>query len=594
MMVFSRPARARRHAIRAARSRWLGGTAAGVLAALVLPGLAAAHPLGNFTINHYAGVWIEPDRILLDVVIDQAEIPAFQARLRFDVDGDGELSAAETDAGRVAACRELAASLDVRAGGDPLALELIEAGLSFPPGAGGLSTMRSVCGFEAPLAILLGSNREITFSDRSYAERLGWREIVVQGSGVSVAPGGSAPLRTSSPSNRLTAYPTELLARALTDTEVVVAAAPGGPALPDLDIPDAELVPSAGHVAAIDGAARPGDVAAPIDPVGVGASAPAVAAAVPGGIGAGDLPAIFRAADLTPLVLLSSILTAAALGAGHALTPGHGKTLMAAYLVATRGTPVHAAGLGLSVALSHTLGILALAALVVGAQGALPPEIVVRTAPVVAAISIVAIGGWMLIGEVRRRRGTQLTVNAAGHDHQHPQDHEHQHDHEHGPQEHEHQHDHEHPHEDAHARPTDERHGTAQGMPAHGEHSHGGLRHSHLPATGSSISWRSLFVLGLAGGLIPSASALLILLGSIAAGRPAFGFILVFSFGLGMALVMGGIGLALVIARSRLDRVDTSTWLGRVGGHLPLVASFLVLGFGLYLTAQAATGNTTL
>ncbi|MDO8483769.1 MAG: hypothetical protein Q7S35_02350, partial [Candidatus Limnocylindrales bacterium] len=129
--------------------------------------------------------------------------------------------------------------------------------------------------------------------------------------------------------------------------------------------------------------------------------------------------------------------------------------------------------------------------------------------------------------------------------------------------------------------------------PALGEHSHGGPRHSHLPAPGSSISWRSLFVLGLAGGLIPSASALLILLGSIAAGRPAFGFVLVVAFGLGMALVMGGIGLALVVARGRLDRVDASTPLGRVSGYLPLVASFLVLGFGIYLTIQAVSGNTT-
>ena len=60
-------------------------------------------------------------------------------------------------------------------------------------------------------------------------------------------------------------------------------------------------------------------------------------AGVPGGIGAADLPSIFRAADLTPVVLFVSLLTAAALGAGHALTPGHGKTLMAAYLVGTRG-----------------------------------------------------------------------------------------------------------------------------------------------------------------------------------------------------------------------------------------------------------------
>lgn len=108
---------------------------------------------------------------------------------------------------------------------------------------------------------------------------------------------------------------------------------------------------------------------------------------------------------------------------------------------------------------------------------------------------------------------------------------------------------------------------------------------------GSTISWRSLFVLGLAGGLIPSASALLILLGAVAAGRPAFGFILVVAFGLGMAAVMGGIGLALVVARDRLDRVDTSTWLGRATAHLPLLASCLVLGIGIYLTIQAISAS---
>ena len=86
--------------------------AVGVLAAvarrlLVVPAIAAAHPLGNFTINHYAGIRVEPDRILLDVVIDQAEIPAFQARLEFDTDGDGEVSDDEANAGRGPACTQL-------------------------------------------------------------------------------------------------------------------------------------------------------------------------------------------------------------------------------------------------------------------------------------------------------------------------------------------------------------------------------------------------------------------------------------------------------------------------------------------------------
>lgn len=521
---------------------------AALVAVLLLPALVAAHPLGNFTINHYASVRIEPDRILLDVVIDQAEIPAFQARLGFDTDGDGELSAAEVGAGRVAACQALGQSLDLEVTGARQALELTEAGLAFPPGVGGLSTMREVCGFVATPAAALEAGSAVEFADRSFSERLGWREVVYQGSGVTLAAAHGA-LRTTSVSDRLTRYPTTLLSQALADTDVAVVATPGGPALPPLDIPDAAPLPGAAgtELAGVSSGATP-------------AAQAAAPGAVPGGVSAGELPSIFRTADLTPLVLILSVLTAGGLGAWHAVTPGHGKTLMAAYLVGTRGRPLHAVGLGLSVALSHTIGILALAGLIVGAQGILPPELVLRTTPLVAAVSVVAIGGWMLVGEARRRRSRR----AAALEHEHAHASGEAHEHEHGPQ-----------------------------APAAAEHSHGSVRHTHLPPSGSSISWRSLFVLGLAGGLIPSASALLILLGSIAAGRPAFGFVLVVAFGLGMALVMGGIGLALVVARGRLDRVEAASPFSRLGAYLPLVASFVVLGLGLYLTVQAVSGNTT-
>jgi ABC-type nickel/cobalt efflux system permease component RcnA len=279
-------------------------------------------------------------------------------------------------------------------------------------------------------------------------------------------------------------------------------------------------------------------------------------AAGPGGIGGAELPTIFREADLTPVVIVLSLLTAAGLGAGHALTPGHGKTLMAAYLVGTRGTALHALGLGLSVSVSHTAGILVLAGVVVGLAGAVAPDTVVRWAPVVAAVSIALIGGWMLLSELRRRRAADPAVAS----------------HHHGGTDHGHDHGHEHEH----------------------GHEHGGVAHSHAPAPGSSITWRSLFLLGLAGGLIPSTSALLILLGSIAAGRPLFGFILVVAFGLGMAFVMGGVGFALVAARDRVDRIELGGSLARVRETVPLIASVVVLSFGLYLTAQALGGVPTL
>jgi ABC-type nickel/cobalt efflux system permease component RcnA len=249
---------------------------------------------------------------------------------------------------------------------------------------------------------------------------------------------------------------------------------------------------------------------------------------------------------------------------------------MAAYLVGTRGSAIHAVGLGLSVAVSHTLGILALALVVVGAGSVLPPDVVYRVMPVVAGVSIVAIGGWMLLGEGRRR--VRLRAAESAHAHAHAQGAEHDHSHDNSDQ-----HEQARPNEGDHTDHAD-RH----------EHSHGGVSHSHLPPAATSISWRSLFVLGLAGGLIPSTSALLILLGSIAAGRPAFGFVLVVAFGLGMALVMAGIGLTLVLARGRLDRMDAGSLLGRASSFVPLAAAVLVFGLGVYLTVQAVAGNTTL
>jgi ABC-type nickel/cobalt efflux system permease component RcnA len=336
---------------------------------------------------------------------------------------------------------------------------------------------------------------------------------------------------------------------------------PGGPESPAFVAPDATDVAGATVTPPSPG---PDDASAPRPTASPGGAAGVVSGAAPGGVSGAELPSIFREANLTPFVLLFSLVTAGALGAGHALTPGHGKTLMAAYLVGTRGTVWHAAGLGLSVTISHTIGILVLAALVVGAQDVLAPDVVVRGAPFVAAISIVAIGGWMLLSELRRRRRASATP-------------EHDHEHEH---EHPHEHDHDHPHA---AAPTDA-----------GLHSHGGVAHSHLPAAGATISWRSLFVLGLAGGLIPSTSALLILLGSIAAGRAGFGFVLVVAFGLGMALVMGGIGIALVLARGRVDRMAPTSPLGRLSATIPLAAAVLVFGLGLYLTAQAVGGTPVL
>ena len=490
------------------RSRPGRAAALGLLGLLTLPALVLAHPLGNFTINHYAGLRVEPDRIQLDVVIDQAEIPAFQARQELDRDGDGEVSDGELERGRIPSCRKLGGELRLVIGGSRVEPTLTAAGLSLHPGVGGLQTLRLVCGFEGALTGPIADGTRIEFEDGSYPARLGWREIVVEGSGVTLTP-ADGELRASTESARLTAYPQARLESAIVDERIVFEASPGGAELPPFRIPDAQPVDGSGEAPTTGG-----------DP-------PRAVGAVPGGI-AGEIPALFQAADLSPIVVLLSVVVAAALGAAHALTPGHGKTLVAAYLVGTRGTPVHALGLGLSVSVSHTIGILFLALLVIGAQGVLDPDLVARVAPLVAAVTIVGIGAWMLIGELRRRSG------------------------------------------------ADE-----------GEHSHDGVSHRHDPAASRTITWRSLFLLGLAGGIIPSTNALLILLGTIATGRPAFGLVLVVSFGVGMALVLVGVGLVLLVARGRLDAFRADSPVGRLRGWVPLGAACVVLVLGLYLTVRA-------
>jgi ABC-type nickel/cobalt efflux system permease component RcnA len=519
---------------------------ASLLAAALAPMVALAHPLGNFTINHYAGIRVEPALITLDVVIDMAEIPTFQERIRLDADADGEVSDAEAAAAREAECGTLSASLDLRIGGSVRPLDLAAAGLSFPIGSGGLPTLRLVCQFEAGLDAPIASPTVVEFADGSYAERIGWREIVAVGSGVTLEVDGQA-VPSESVSGRLTNYPQDRLAAPLAARSVALLAAAGGPALAPFVAPDAVAV--TGRTGAAPGGATldPRPTAAP-------------AAAVPGGVGA-EIPDIFRDQDLTPAAALVSLLVAAALGAGHALTPGHGKTLMAAYLVGTLGRSAHALGLGLSVSVAHTLGILALAGLVVGAERVLAPDVLVGAAQLVAAVATVAIGAWMLVSELRRRWTARPDRP--------PLDREHD-----------------------------------QG-PAAVEHSHGGARHRHGPApdspegavgatpAGSTITWRSLFALGLAGGIIPSTNALLILLLSIAAGRAAFGFVLVAAFGLGMAAVMSAIGLVMVHARALLDRLPLASS-GRVARVAPLAASVVVLALGVWLTTHVVLGGTVL
>lgn len=472
--------------------RAVGTAAILAVVAAALPGVTAAHPLGNFTVNHHATLTVAPDRLVLELVIDAAEIPTIELAAGLDADGDGSADPDEVAAGAAPACRERADELVVAVGGTSATLELREAAAELLPGAGGLSTLRTTCRLAGGLAPIVGPTA-VTITDRGDADRLGWREIVVRGDGIIVADQDAGQDQSA----RLTSYPRDLLTAPLDERSVTVTVRPG-----------------AGVTA---------------DP-GTSPDSPLPATST------GEMPLAVDLRALDPLLAALGLLLAAASGAGHAVTPGHGKTLMAASLVGTRGRPRDALLLGLSVTASHTAGVLALALVVLVAGSSLPAD---RLYPILSAISgvlVAGIGAWLLLGCIRGRR------RRASHDHPHP---------------HRHPHDHEHHHDHDHDRDV-------------------------------RIGRGSVLAIGLAGGMIPSPAALVLLLGAVAAGQPAYGVALALAFGIGMAGVLVGLGLLVVHGRERIGAVvGRLPRLGVLIPAVPWVAALVVLAGGLALTGGA-------
>ena len=479
-----------------------------------LPGAASAHPLGNFTTNHYIGVTVSADTIDVDIVVDVAEIPSIELLGSLDTDADGTLADAETDDARRSLCAERLPEIDVRVDSRPVDLELWAAGVQQRPGAGGLATIRIVCEARAANPTR-GEPLTLEIVDGGSPGALGWREIVVRGDGYETDP----PDAGIDVAARLTSYPTDLLSQPLAERSATVVLRPGGPALTRDPVPDAQPLGDAGGT-----------------PSGTGA------ATVPGGVAA-ELPFLPDFGSLSVGTGLIGLFVAAIAGAGHALSPGHGKTVMAAYLVGTRGRARHAVLLGAAVTLSHTLGVLALGGVVLFASDILPAERLYPVLGLLSGAAVVVIGAWLLIGCLRRMRAE--ASHARAHEHGHP----------HG---HEHAHGHDHPHEHAAAMP--------------------GIR--------------GLLAIGIAGGLVPSTAALVLLLAAVAAGQAAYGLALALAFGAGMAAVLTGIGLAIVQGRQRLGHRlagwNTGTGVpARLAGAAPWAIAVVVLVGGVLLTGQA-------
>jgi ABC-type nickel/cobalt efflux system permease component RcnA len=286
----------------------------------------------------------------------------------------------------------------------------------------------------------------------------------------------------------------------------------------------------------------------------------------------GPLAQLLATREASVVIVLAAALVAAGLGALHALEPGHGKTVVAAYLVGTRGTAWHAVVLGLAVTLSHTAGVYLLGAIVLYASSCVVPERVYPWLAVSSGLLIAAVG----IALLHQR------LHGAHHDHAHAGDagsvaHPLGDAVLHGPAPPHRHHDapaHGHSHQDGHGYTRS--HGLAH---AHGP---GGV---HVHTVSSTVSLGSLIALGLSGGIVPCPAALVVLLSAVSLNRAAFGLLLIVAFSAGLAAVLIAIGLLMVHARRLVARVDTGgVWLTR---WLPLTSAAVVTLLGMVIAVQA-------
>jgi ABC-type nickel/cobalt efflux system permease component RcnA len=470
---------------------------------------ASAHPLGNFSINHYSRLEVAPGQIQTFYVVDLAEIPTFQLKKTIDANGDNQLDINEQSAYATQRSEALVKGLSLSVNDTPLAMTVRAPAVELSPGQGGLESLRLSFWIDSPLPANMTSPMRIAFNDSNDLDRLGWREIVVRAAdGVSIS---NADVSDKDVSNELRTYPEDLLNQPLRETSATFEVA---------------MVAGAGQVSTQAEAAQ----------------APAASAGRDS-----EFSALINYRELTPSVILLSLLTALGLGALHALEPGHGKSLAAAYLVGTRATPKHAVILGSTVTVTHTFSVFLMGLVTLFLSSFIVPEKLFPYLGLLSAFIVIVMGIGMILNAVRQRRQGNVAT-----------DHTHEFD-----------------------------ASTNQLV-----HAHGGKQHAHVPP--SKMNARNVLAVGVSGGLVPCPAALIVLLSAIALGRVGFGMLLIVVFSLGLAGVLTGISLMLVYSKRVLSGTMFASKFasvvpgnGRLVRALPFVSGALVICAGFLLLYYA-------
>ncbi len=531
---------------------------------------ALGHPLGNFTINHFSRIEIDGDRrISVRYVVDMAEISTLQELQQADTDGDGSPSSAELNAYLERVAPLYAEQLRLTVDGTRIPLSTVARRIAAVPRDGGLLTLRIECDFAGEVTAGAGGSRRLRFEDGNHPDRIGWHEIVVVPSaGTSVF---NSNAYSDSFTDELKAYPEDLMIAPLdertAELSFINGAAPAGVAAQP-----ARRISSSVKMRDWSGSASEGAPAAGSTLRGSEAGARPAAAQ-----SSDRLAALIAVPELTPVIAIFGLLIACALGALHAFSPGHGKTVVGAYLVGSRGTAKHAAFLGLTVTITHTLGVFALGLVTLFASQYIVPETLLPILSFVSGAIVVTIGLSLFTSRLRG------AFKRPAHAHSHSS-------HGHTSESHTHNgHDaaHEHAH-DGHSH-THDGHSHAHDGDGALVHSHdGGSEHSHLPpgADGSPVTWRSLLALGISGGLLPCPSALVVLLSAISLHRVGYGMFLVVAFSIGLAATLTAIGLMFVYAGRWMKR-PAGAFGDRLVRVLPIGSAFVIACVGAVICYEA-------
>ncbi len=530
-----------------------------------------AHPLGNFSVNHYASLDARVEGISLTYVLDIAEVPTFQEV--------GALERAEMEPHLRTRLAEWVRGLRLSVEDVSVPLTLTTARLECVAGAGGLPTLRVEAdlwaGGQALVPSRTGQILHVAYRDMNFPSRVGWKEIIVTGQRVLAASVPAVDRGT----NRLHQYPPDVAAPPevltaqfrLRASEKVSSSSSPSVGAPSITLDLANCLRSA--------QAATGQTASGNDRPSGGRPQVGEATVF------GALLKRFAEGRFDAKVLLVALTGAVLLGAYHALTPGHGKTILAAYFIGSRGTPGQAVLLGSVVTLTHTSGVFVLGLVTLFASRYVVPERLYPMLSVLSGFMLLAVGLSLFRRRLRGWRETRPDAGSSDHEHVYVSSHTARHEH---AQLHEHSHSYEH-HDKGHQ-------GHQEESADHDHHVHQyGHRH-HVPP-GETVRARDLITLGVTGGLLPCPSALIVMLAAISVGQVGFGLILITAFSVGLAGVLTGGGLLMVYARTLVMRfVDrkndgrtSSRWRGilRPAMHrLPVFSAAAVALLGLVIVIQ--------